>query len=1056
MLYALLLLALPLQQPAQPFLRDPDIHGHRVVFTCEGDLWLGDIATGQTQRLTRSEGRESAGRFSPDGRSIAFTAEYDGIREVYVMDADGGVPRRITFTNEMALLLDWTPDGKSVLYRTSNQPAWYGLYTVPVAGGFPQRFPLEFGQHVGFAPDGNRFAFTRFARAGAAWYRYEGGQKNDIWVGDLAAKKFRKVYESRFSNEYPAWVGDRICFVHDEGARFAILSVASTGGSAQKLTELSDVELRGLQTDGRRLVYERAAGLEVLDPTSRQTMRPQFRLSSELMHMLPYLSPADRNVFSAHIGPTGKRVLVESRGQILSLPAKEGDVRTVLAKDGVRYRLPTFSPDGKKIAYVSDETREQQLYVANADGSEPKQLTTDGGRQLVRIQWSPDGKRIALSDNLTRLQLIDVENGNTVEVARGTGWEGPHCSFSPDSRWLVYDDVDRMTYFSWPVLYEIATANKTALGPRMTTDYQAVFSSDGKWLAFFSRRSFSPEWDSVQGHMNAKKVLRVCLVPLNKDVKNPLLPESDEETAVTPETKKDEEKKDEPPHTTVDLDGIADRWIELPIAADDYSDLAVVGERVLVQKDDTLYYYHLKDKKWGTLTTGVGSFQVSADNKKLLIVRGANLRVIDVSATEAKSDEGRVSFANYQLRINPRAEWENMYWDAWRLARDYFYVANMHGNDWPAVGEKYAKLLPSVRSRDELNEVIRFLYSELSISHIGVWGGDTRGTFRGASPAFLGIDVEPDASGYYKITRVLRGDGFSEGDRSPLAAPGVNVREGQYLLEVAGVPARVGSDVFGALIGRAGQVVAVRVNDTPDAEGARTVYVKPMGSEWRLRYYDWVARQREYVTKASEGKIGYIHIPDMGGWGMAEFLKQYYPQRNKEALLVDVRFNGGGNVSTNIIRILNEKLVAYFNSRNNPQPWTRQGSYFPGPMCCLINEFSGSNGEEFPHHFKALGLGPLVGRRTWGGEVGSDPGWPLADGGTVAIPNYGAWTMDDGWIIESRGVSPDYDVESDPNAWVLGKDPQLDKAVELMLAALKKNPVRRPVTPPDPVRVGPH
>jgi tricorn protease len=1036
----------------KPFLRSPDIHGDKVVFTCEGDLWLGDLRSGKASRLTRDEGVETDARFSPDGNWIAYTASYEGVQEVYLIPTTGGVPKRLTYRHTFAQTMDWTPDGKRVVFRSSDVPQ-STMFSVPMAGGYPQRFPLEFASHLSYAPDGHRYVLTRFARSGAAWFRYEGGLKNDLYLCDESKKEFRRIFETKTTNEYPVWAGSRICFVHDEGdGTFSVVSVTPDGRSVKRVAGPYDVEIRNLQTDGKRLIYEKGVELEVCDLETGKVATVSFDLASDLMHAMPYLTPAEKHVSFAHLGPTGKRVLVETRGHILSVPAKEGDVRIVLGKEGVRYRLAAMSPDAQQMAYISDETREQQLYVANADGSHPRPLTSDAGRQLKSVRWSPDSRWIALTDSETRLRLIEVATGKDIEIARGTGRDGPRAEFSPDSRWLTYVETDRVTYFGSLVIYEIATGKRTVLGDGMANDFAPTFSSDGKWLAFLSNRHIVTRWDHfLDEQITEADPTKAYLLALKKDTRSPFLPDNDEESPPSAAA----EKKDEPKANVVeiDFDGLYDRLIEIPVPPAQYSQIAVVGDRVLLLASGNLTFYDLKAKKSGKVAEGVSWFQVSADAKKLLLYSGANSRVVDVTAQDVPANSGKLDFAAFQLRIHPKAEWEQMYWDAWRLIRDYFYVANLHGADWQALGNKYAKWLPSVRSRDELNQLIRWLLAELTISHAGVFGGDTRSQPRTAQPAFLGVDVEPDASGYYKITKIIRGDGFHPAERSPLAAPGLNVKEGDFLIEVAGVPAREGSDFLQGLVGRAGQVVAVKVNDKPTPDGARTVRVKPVSSERRMRYLQWVKEKRDYVAKSSGGRIGYLHLAAMGDADMADFIKQYLPQRNKDALVIDVRFNGGGYISAAVNTVLKSKVHAFFNTRANPQPWTRQGDYFAGPMACLINEFNYSDGELFPHEFRSLGLGPLIGRRTASGEVGSDPGWPLADGGVVRVPNYGAWTPQDGWIIENKGVSPDYDVESDPNAYAQGKDPQLDKAIEVLLESLKKNPVKRPMQPPDPVRV---
>jgi len=1060
------------------FLRMPDLHGDRVAFVCEDDLWIGSLSGGTAVRLTRDAGAETYPRFSPDGKTLAYTAEYDGRPEIYTIPVSGGAPRRVTYRNDSLQLLDWTPDGQSLVFRSNLFIGGTPVYTVPAAGGYAKRLPLEMGSHLSYAPDGKRFAFTRFRRDFAAWFRYEGGMKNDIWVGDPAALAFRKVYHTTGSNEYPVWAESGICFASDSPEGFTLTSIQPDGKGAKRLAGPYDLEIRNVQTDGKRVIYEKGLGLEVYDPAAGKTAPVRLDLSSDLIHARPFLTPAARSVTFAHLGPTGKRVLVETRGQIVSLPAKDGDVRVVLAKPGVRYRLAFLSPDARRLAYISDETREQQLYVADAEGANPRALTSDRNRQLVGLEWSPDSKWLALTDSETRLRLVEVATGAETEVARGAWWSGPSFAFSPDSRWLAYTEMDRATSFSSLVLYEIASGGKTPVGAGMTDDYAPAFSPDGKWLAFLSRRNVEPRFDGFLNQLTTENPTRVYLLALKKETRSPFLPESDEEKpqpeaadkpAETKDAKPAEKPAAQPAAIEIDGDGLAERFIEVPVAAANYTSLAMAGDRIFMlaprsapNSGAALTYYDIKAKKAGAVAENLGGFQVSGDGKKLLLSgvggqgAGPVLRVVDITAADVKATDPAVDFAGFMLRINPQAEWENMYWDAWRLIRDYFYVANLHGADWPAVGKKYAALLPSVRSRGELNELLRWMLAELNISHAHAVGGDRRVEARPLpTPAFLGIDVEPDPSGFYKISRILRGEGFSEAERSPLAAPGVNVAEGHYLIEVAGVPAKEGEDFLQGLVGRAGQVVTVKVNDRPTPEGARTVRVRPIANERRLRYLEWVKGRRDYVRKAAQGRLGYIHLNAMGDADMADFIRQYFPQRGREAMVMDLRFNGGGYISTFVINVLKQRVAAYFNQRANPQPWTRQSEFFSGPMACLINEFSGSNGEEFPHHFRSLGLGPLIGRRTWGGEVGSDPGWPLADGGLVYVPNYGAWTPKDGWIIEGKGVSPDYDVESDPNAWARGKDPQLDKTIDLLLAELKKNPVPRPVQPPDPVRVRP-
>lgn len=1022
-------------------MRFPDIHENRVAFVCEGDIWIGDLRDGRAVRLTSDVGRETTPRFSPYGKWIAFSGEYDGTREVYVTSVDGGAPRRVTYFGDLAEPQDWSPDGKEILVRARGFPISYRLFRVPAEGGFPTALPIEFASHACFL-DQNRIAFTRFQRSEMAWFGYEGGRVNAIWIGDLNEMRFEEVLKpSKGSAEFPAAVGPAVWGVADADGKYGLRN--QVGSS----TPASDAEIRNLASDGKRLIYERGMGLEMFEPATKRTVPLRFELTSDLIHTRPYRVPAERFLQGATVGPTGRRVLAVARGQIVSLPTKEGDVRIVLAKPGIRYRLASFSPDGERIAFVSDESGEQQVYVAKADGADAKVLTNDMKRQVMSLQWSPDGRNLLYGDSEGKTWLIDVPLAANRRLVydRSDPWEGARAAFSPDSNWIVFEALDPITHYKSIALYDVKTGTTHHLGPRLANDYAPTFATDGRWIAFLSRRHLAPAFDEMQNSIVTRNTAKVYLLSLDRDALSPLHPRSEEEP-----TKAEEPTPPKP--FKIDLPGLYDRLIELPAPPRNYSRIEIAGDRVLLQyvEDSTtkLAYLDLKDKSQGQVAESFQRFELSADGKKVLLY-GAAIRVVDVTATNVPATP-TLGFGSLQLEIAPRSEWEQIFWDAWRLHRDFFYVKNMHGADWPKVGQKYAAMLPAVRSRDELDLLLRWMQAELNCSHAYLSPGDTRSTFRPNPPGFLGIDVEPDPSGYYRITRILRGDGFAP-EASPLASPGLKVDEGHFLIEVAGRPARVGSPFLEGLVGRAGQIVGVKVNDRPTAEGARLLHVRPLASERNLRYREWVKDNLAYVERRSKGRIAYLHMQNMGTGAFGHFVQQYFPQRNKEALIVDVRFNSGGNVSDYVARILNQKFVVHWNQRSGPV-WSRQGDTFDGPMACLINEYSFSDGEEFPDQFRQMRLGALIGMRTTGGEVGSDPGWPLIDGGSVSVPNYGAFRPGGQWVIESEGVIPEREVPSDPNAFAQGRDAQLDAAIDHLLLELELRPVKRPVPPPDPVR----
>lgn len=1023
---------------AEPFLRTPDLHGNKLVFTSEGDLWVGDLTTGRAQRLTRDAGLERNASFSPDGSQIAFEAEYDG-RQAYVMPTNGGIPKRLTYDEGFRAVTGWTPDGKDVLFRKSNVPTNYEYATVPATGGVTSRLPLEFASHVSFGPSRNRYAFTRFNRWYNAWFRYIGGMQNQIWTAENGT--FKQITNIAGTNEYPVWMGDRIYFVNEKEAKFTLMSVAASGGTPRAELPATDVEIRELSTDGKRLVYERGTGVEIFDPATKSAANVEMTLESDLAHAMPYSVPANQNVMNGFATPTGKRVFVDSRGQILSLPFGEGEARVWKATPGVRLRHPVPSPDGKRLAYFSDGSGEMQLVVSDMDGLNTKQLTQDAKRQLVSLRWSPDGKWIAVYDSRMQLRLVNVESGEAKQVFQTSfNWFGEPFDFSPDSKYIAYVKPVPITGFKAIEIFEVATGKVTRVTSGRADDFYVTWSRDGKYLGFLSRRFIRVMPDAFLNQANSEAPVIACLLPVSADQTDPFAPKDPSEEPPKPPQPSKEMK--------IDFEGMEDRRIELPFAPGNIGSMAVLEDRILVASDGQIQSLGFGSRSAETLTEG-GNIELTTDGSKLLLMNGAQISTFDLQSRQT----ARANFGNLRLQIEPMTEWKQMFYDAWRLLRDYFYVENMHGVDWNGIRTKYEAMLPRVRSRDELDELIRWMQAELGSSHQYLDVGDTRDIKPRVGGAYLGVDLEAAPNGYYRIAKILRGDGFLTRERSPLIGPGRDVREGMYLMMIGGQPIRVGEDPWATLNGRAGQTISVTVSDEPNLGKAKTYYVRPLASESRLRYLSWVEQNRKYVEKASNGRIGYVHLSAMTNQDVEDFIKQYFAQRDKEAIVVDSRFNNGGYVQDFLNRILNSSLTGFFNMRNSPESWTRQQDYFSGPIAVVQNEFNISCGEEFPHRFRDLKRGPIIGRRTMGGEVGSAPGWPLVDGGVISVPNYGMWVPGEGWVIEGKGVEPDIDVPSDPNAFVRGKDPQLDKAVEWLLNDLKKNPRPRPVVPKDRDRV---
>ncbi|MEQ1823208.1 MAG: S41 family peptidase [Fimbriimonadaceae bacterium] len=1027
------------------FMLAPDIYGNKIAFTREGDIWLGDLTTGQAQRLTRHEGLESRARFSPDGSQIAFQAQYDGGgTQVYVMPADGGVPRRVTNHLNSAAIEDWTPDGTKLLCRGPGAEGTSEPFFIPVKGGNQMKLPM---QKMGMAHVGSdgRLAFCRFLDiAGGAWFRYKGGSKNDIWVGDLKSNTFKKVFESKTQAQYPQWIGDRVYFVHENNATWALASVSGNGGSSKYLTGWNNEVTYDLQTDGKRLIYVRGNGLEIFDPATNKATPVTMELSSDHIHMRPSRVEASANMPSYSITPTGKRVFIETRGQIITAPTREGEVRLWKSMPGVRLQGPVMSPNGKKVAYISDETKEQQVFVADADGSNPKQITKDGARQLLTLTWSPTSDMIAVGDNEARIRLVSIDGASDVEVSKARRSAGPLLhNFSPDGKWLVY--VEERPWTNQLVnnifLYEVATKKKVQVGSGRFRDDAPCFSSDGRFLAYVSYRSAPMVQDTLFSSLNSTPTGMIMLVPLAKTTPSPFRPKNEEEGASAPAAEKPAEDK----ATKIDLDGIQKRIIAIPGVRGNITQIEVVGDRVLYVNDGQIMFYDLGAKAGGSLTAGA-FFMVSADGKSLMT---AGPRVVPVGSRDLPATAGAVSTQGFRIDVDPAKEWAQIYWDAWRLCRDYFYVRNMNGADWAAIGKKYAALLPHVRSRNELAELIRWLQAELSIGHSFRVDVNPFIAPPASTPAYLGIETVPD-QGFHRITRLYDGDGMS--GPTNLLEPGHDVGVGTYIIAVNGKPATAEIDYRELMRDRAGQVMSLAVNSKPTTEGARTIFVKPHSAaiERDLLERDAVKKKREYVDRASDGKVGYIYLGGMGDSDMEDFALQYFAQLDKEALIFDIRENNGGYISASIVSILKKETYLRRSQRNSIEPSTRFYDAFEGYLSLIINEDSYSDGEGGPANWRYAKLGPIIGTRTYGALVGSAPAWPLMDGGAIQVPRYGNYREDVGWVVEGPGVYPDIDVDNDPSEWAKGKDLQLDRAVKEMLDRVAKKPIHRPIQPADP------
>jgi tricorn protease len=1087
----------PAQGPGTPFMRRPDIHGDNVVFSSEGDLWLGSLTAGTARRITTDSGTEIWPRFSPDGKSIAFTASYDGGTDIYVMSLEGaGMPKRLTWDPMGARALGWTPDGSAVLFRSRRQSPERKarLWSVPLKGGVPSLYAIPKAEHAALAPDGNRVAYVPVSAEWNNWFRYQGGQADDIWLADLKAKTFRRLTTDPGVDTTPIWLGEAIYFVSERTGVANLWKLDPATGLQTQVTHFTDAPVRYPETDGRRIVFQHGYGIALYEPETGQARDIVFRMDTDRIHARPDRVPVAGSWRDMALGPTGKRLLLEVRGQLVSAPADEGDIRTVVNWPGARAQYASWSPDGKQIAFVSDASGEEQIWVQNTTGNpEPRQVTKDHVGPLGVIRWSPTGEYLVTSDREMRILLVHVKTGAVRLVDqsdRGGTYDSINFSarFSPDGKWLTFTRVED----NWNVavyLYEIATKKLVPITTKAFSSSSPAFDTNGKFLYFLSDRNLNPEPSNLGAGISFNKPTRVYAVALASDTESPWLVRNAEEGEEKKDEKKEEPAKPEPakdtaakapakkpvpkapskpgpaaeekpadkpklPEVKVDAEGIAERVFEVPVAPDRYVGVEPVDGRLLLlvgAEGTQLRAFGTKDPKKRDVTTileRVDRLDISFDRKKMAVAVGREIGVFGTDSGRINLADGKVDLGNAVVVVNPPDEWKQILNESWRIARDFFYAPNMHGVDWPAVRSKYTPWLASLGDRSELNEILGDLIAELNTGHAYVGGGATPPTGRRVSMGYLGADLEPDPSGKaYRIVKLFKGDGYDAASRSPLLAPGLKVKEGDYILAVGGVPVSADEDIQSLLVGTAGQVTALTVNSKPSLEGSRQVRIRPLASEDKARYADWVASRAEYVRRNGGENLGYVHIPDMGDGGLLEWAKQYYHQSiEKDGLVLDVRNNGGGWIQAMLLLQANSKPIAWFKPRYGA-PWTRWSWGTSGHLVALCNENSGSNAEEFVDNFQRLKMGAVIGKRTWGGEVGSGGGYTLVDGGEIYIPNYAMFSPEGKWLVEGTGAIPDIEVDDDPNLVLQGKDPQLDQAIAYLKQKIAAEPVVRPVIP---------
>jgi tricorn protease len=1047
-------------------LQRPAVSEKHIVFSYAADLWSVPRSGGDAIRLTAGQGLETDPHFSPDGTQIAFTGEYEGNLDVYVMPAAGGVPKRLTWHPAEDYAVGWTRDGKRILLR-SRRDRNHRLYTVSTAGGPAEELPLERATYGDYSPDGTQIAymplgFRRPANFHDAWKRYRGGRTTPIWIAQLSDSSVTKVTRDNSNDSHPMWIGGAVYFLSDRNGPTTLYSWDAKTRRVTQVLPPGELDIKWATAGPGAIVYERFGEIRLYDIEAKKDQAVPVRVAADLTTVRPRMVPAAKYIRSAAISPSGVRAVFEARGEIVSVPVEKGDARNLTNTPGVHERTPAWSPDGKWIAYWTDADGEYNLHLRaqNAAG-DPKVIVMPERGFYFQPHWSPDSKKLTFTDNKLNLWVIDIEKNTHKKIATDTYYDptvlqSMDPAWSPDSRWIAYTKKLR-NHLRAVFLYSIADDKTHPVTDGMSDARDAQFDRDGKYLYFSASTdaALTPHWLDMSSN-SQRSTRSVYLTVLRRDLPSPLAPESDEEKAIeaAKEEKKDEKKEPAPAAVTIDFEDIGQRILALPIPARDYRDLIAGKAGILYAVEGTqpiggtavVHKFDLKTRKTEKLLDGVTSFQVSASGEKMLF-RQADKYTIAAAAAAPKPGEGILKTEAIEVLADPRAEWKQMYRDVWRIQRDWFYDPKYHGLDLERQAKRYEPFVESLGSRAELNYLFQEMLGDITVGHLYIGGGEFP-ELKPARVGLLGADYTVE-NGRYRFARVFNGENWNPDLRAPLTQPGVNVKAGEYLLAVNGRDVSPSNDIYSYFEATAGKQTVLRVGADPGGAGAREVTVVPVEAEQPLRTLAWVEENRRKVDRMTNGRVAYVYLPNTGQGGYAYFNRYYFSQVGKEAAVIDERFNGGGQAADYIIDYLRRPLLNYWTTRYGEDFTTPRGAIF-GPKVMIINEEAGSGGDALPWYFRRLKIGPLVGKRTWGGLVGI-LGFPvLMDGGTVTAPNLAFWSPDGSWDVENNGVAPDVEVEMDPKLVRQGKDPQLERAVAIVMEALEKSPLPKHKRPEYP------
>jgi tricorn protease len=1066
---------------AAKLLRFPNVWHDRVVFSYAGDLWTVGTGGGTAARLTSNPGLELFGKFSPDGRHIAFTGQYGGDEQVYVIPSGGGAPKQLTFYPAAGPLADrwgydnqvygWTPDGAAVLFRSARDGFMLThskLYTVPMSGGAATALPMPVSGAGCFSPDGKKIVYSPLWRDFRSEKRYQGGWANDLYIFDLERPALLQVTSDPRTDRDPMWIGDSIYFNSDRTGVFNLYRYDIATGQTKQLTHYQDWDVRWPSADAEgQIVYESDGELHIYDTRDDQDRALSIAVPVDATTTRPQPVNAADNVESLSLSPGGERVGIVARGDVFSVPVEHGITRNLTESSSAHDREIAWSTDGRRLAYVSDRSGEEEVYYQAQDGNDPAvQLTWGSTARYYAPRWSGDDKRIAFSDHTGRLYVIEMAAKRRVTIAKDPVDLLRDYRWSPDGQFLGFS-LNDSNGLSGVYIWSVRDGKSRRITPQFFNAQSPAWAPNGELLYFLSQREYQPLLSTVEFDFATDRQTGIFAVTLRKEVKNPFGIRDDEpgdDNDSTSDKAKSREKPKAP--MNIEFDGIEQRVIRVPLEADNLTHLEVGDENLLYQRGGPFYYgrdssvkagvmaYSIKDREAKAVAEDVTEWSATADGKHVLArLSSKEIKYFDVGSAKSQSEDAKtVSLAGLATTRIPAAEWREIFAESWRRYRDYFYVENMHGYDWQKLRGKYQPLLDYVGSRADLNYVIAEMISELTVQHAYIEGGDL-GLPKRPYVALPGARFELDAkSGRYRIAKIFAGQNEEERYRSPLAEVGVDVHLGDYVLAINGRELNGGTDPYELLQAAPNQPAEWRVSVTADGKTARTIRYQPLNSENGLLYLAWVTENRARVDRLSQGRLGYIHIPDMSAAGIGEFIKWWYPQTRKEGLVVDVRDNGGGNISELLIERLARTLHGTSFARHHETTDTYPRVVQPGPKVALINEDTSSDGDIFSHAFRQWKIGALIGKRTWGGAVGITDHGPLLDGGAVYVPEFGTADENGRWIIEGHGVDPDIVVEQDPVEVLHGHDPQLERGVQELMKRLPAAPAGLPQRAAPPVK----